>query len=165
MAPNASSRLSGIDFELIDHTGRRFRLSEELRLAPLLLVFVRGHWCPYCRRYLSKLQENHQRIRQAGARLAAISPEPPPTSAELARQLGLSFPILCDVNGVVINLFGVRNKFTAARTLMPHPAVFLIDQARMVRFGSIDRNFRKRTTIRTILQAIESLAPVERSAV
>jgi hypothetical protein len=40
---------------------------------------------------------------------------------------------------------------------LPHPAVFILDTDAIVRFRSIDRNYKKRTTLRTILGALDSL--------
>lgn len=139
------------DFALPDQRGATFRLREQLASGRLLLVFYRGHWCPYCRRYLCKLQTRLADFAARGAAVVAISPEPPATSRALARELGLNYRLLSDVDGRVIDAFGVRNGFGSARVLMPHPAVLLLDGAGVVRHRSIDRNFRKRTTMRTIL--------------
>jgi peroxiredoxin len=145
------------DFLLPDHRGRMFRLSNALLHAPLIVVFFRGHWCPYCRRYLTKLQAHLRQFQQRGAQLIAISPEPPNTSAALASQLGLSFPILSDADGRVIELFCVRNRFSAAMTLLPHASVFVLGSDGRIGFRSVDRNYKKRTTMRTILSALRPL--------
>jgi peroxiredoxin len=124
----------------------------------MLLVFIRGHWCPYCRRYLGKLQDNIEKLTDAGrVKLIAISPEPAETSASLVRDLSLTIPILADVDGTAISRYGVRNRFMGFGTTMPHPSVFLIDQHGRIRFRSIDRNYKRRTTIRTLLHAIQCL--------
>ena len=138
------------DFTLSDHLGSPFRLHDRLG-GPLLVVFFRGHWCPYCRRYLGKLRDHWPRLRERGARVVAISPEPPATSRVLVTQLGLPFPVLSDADGRVIDAFGTRNGFASARAVLPHPSVFLVDCDGVVRAHSVDRNYKKRTTVRTIL--------------
>lgn len=145
------------DFLLPDHRGTMFRLSDALRAPPVVVTFFRGHWCPYCRRYLAKLQKHLTLFRQLGATVVAISPEPAGTSAGLARQLGLAFPILSDADGRVIEQFGVRNRFSAAMTLLPHPAVFILDGKGAIRYRSVDRNYKRRTTMRTILNQLQAL--------
>lgn len=142
------------DFELPAVDGTRVRLAESLRNGPILLGFFRGHWCPYCRRYLAKLQLHVDRFASEGVGLLAISPEPIATSAMLSRELSLGFPLLSDVEGAVIDAYGIRNRFASARSLLPHPSVFLIDRDRRVRFRSIDRNYKVRTSIRTIFREI-----------
>ena len=145
---------SAPDFDLPDHRGGTVRLYDRLGPGGLVLVFVRGHWCPYCRRYLAKLQTNLPRIRAAGADLLAVSPEPPATSAAFAAELDLGFPILSDADGQVINRFGTRNGYMGGGSVLPHPSVFVIDAGGAIRFRSIDRNYKKRTTVRTILAAL-----------
>ena len=143
------------DFELPDHLGSAFRLRDRLGGGGTVLVFFRGHWCPYCRRYLSKLQTHRPRFEARQVRLVAISPEPPATSRDLARELGLSFPLLCDADGAVIDRYGVRNGFAGTRALLPHAAAFVLDPAGLIRFKSIDRNYKKRTTVRTLFAALD----------
>lgn len=142
------------DFALPASDGSIVRLSDHVGQGLVLLGFFRGHWCPYCRRYLGKLQLHADRLREQNVRVLAISPEPPTTSATLARELSLGFPILADTDGRVIDAYGVRNRFASARSLLPHPAVFLIDAQRRVRFREVNRNYKIRTSIRTIFRAI-----------
>ena len=147
------------DFTLPAHSGPAVTLSRTLGPLGGVLVFFRGHWCPYCRRYLGKLRDHLPRLRERGAELVAISPEPPATSKVLAAQLTLPFPLLSDATGRAIDAYGIRNGLLGARALLPHPAVFVLDRDNLIRFRSIDRNFKKRTTVRTILGAIEALGP------
>lgn len=144
------------DLSLPDHLGRVFRFAEHAE-GLLVVVFVRGHWCPYCRRYLSKLQTHADEFRSRGADLIAVSPEPPSTSAALARQLGLSFPVLADADGRAIDAFDVRNRFSSSAALLPHPSVFILSPGGRVCFRSVDRNYKKRTTMRAIGRAIDEI--------
>lgn len=146
------------DFELPDQSGLTCRLSDQLHPHGAVLIFYRGHWCPYCRRYLSKIQANLGRFREFGVGLVAISPEPVSTAAALARELQLTFPLLSDSDGRVIDRFGVRNGFLGGSSGLPHPAVWIIDSEGGVVFRSIDRNYKKRTTVPTILSALRSMA-------
>lgn len=146
------------EFELPDHAGNTVRLHTRLAPAGVVVVFFRGHWCPYCRRYLGKLQSHLARIQAGGAQLLAVSPEPPATSAALVAELGLGFPVVSDADGQVINRYGTRNGYMGGGSVLPHPSVFVLDGEGIVRFRSIDRNFKKRTTVRTILVALDEIA-------
>jgi len=145
------------DFALSDHTGGTFRLADRRDVGTTLLVFFRGHWCPYCRRYLGKLQANLLRFQERNVLLVGVSPEPPSTSAALVKELNLEFPLVADVDGRVIDAYGTRNGFSSVRSLLPHPAVFVVDADLNVRFKSIDKNYKKRTTLRTIFQVLDEL--------
>jgi peroxiredoxin len=145
------------DFALPAHDGSTYRLADHVAGSAVLLVFYRGHWCPFCRRYLCKLQSSLGGFLDRGVTLAAISPEPRKTSASLAADLGVTFPLLSDADGDVIARYGVRNGFASVRSLLPHPAVFLIDAERTVRFKSIDRNYKRRTTMPSLFRAIATM--------
>jgi peroxiredoxin len=155
----AAHPLAAPEFELPDHMGRTFRLDARRGIGPTVIVFYRGHWCPYCRRYLAKLQSQLDAVRQLGADVVAISPEPPATSAMLARELAIGFPLLSDRRGEVIDRYGARNSFTSATTVLPHAAVVIVDAHGFVRFKSVDRNYKKRTTIRAILNVLREVEP------
>lgn len=122
-----------------------------------VLIFARGHWCFYCRRYLSKLQTRLEDFIARSAHLAVITPEPPSTSRAMAVSLGLSFPILADSDGLAIDAFGVRNRFGSCSTLMPHASVFIVDADGVIRLRVVDRNYKKLTPIRSILLAVDHI--------
>jgi len=145
------------DFLLEDQTGQPVHLAELLGAGPIVLIFYRGHWCPYCRRYLAKIQEHLPQLTLPDARLLAISPEPATSSRALADQLQLTFSLLSDYSGHAIRSYGVRNAFLGHASILPHPAVFVLDGEGAIRFRSIDRNFKKRTTVRAILRALDTL--------
>lgn len=146
------------DFSLADHLGSTYRLADHLGRGPVLVVFYRGHWCPYCRRYLGKLRDHWPRLSERGAQLVAISPEPTATSQLFAEDLSLPFPLLSDPDGTVIDRYGTRNSFRSPRAVLPHPSVFLVDAYGFIRHRSIDRNYKKRTTVRTILGWLDELS-------
>ncbi|HLL87928.1 MAG TPA: peroxiredoxin family protein [Tepidisphaeraceae bacterium] len=160
MATTLTQLVSAPDVELPDHAGTLRRLSDRAGVGPTVVVFFRGHWCPYCRRYLTKLQANFARFAECNAAVVGISPEPAVTSRRLVAELGLSFTVLADVECTAIERYGVRNAFLSGSTILPHPAVFIVDDAGQIRFRSIDRNYKKRTTMRTIFAALAEVAGV-----
>lgn len=145
------------DFTLPDHSGQPFRLSSRFGAGSTVMVFIRGHWCPYCRRYLGKLSERQCDLADQHAAMWIISPEPQHTSASLANELKLPFPILVDVDGEVIDLYQTRNRLGSFHALLPHPAVVIVDASGQIRFRSIDRDIRRRTTVRTILDVLKRI--------
>ena len=158
-----NAHLRAPELDLAVSTGGRAWPRDLMGPQGLLLVFYRGHWCPYCRRYLGKLAANATRFAQRGVKIAAVSPEPPITSNQLRAKLQLPFPLLCDTQGIAIDAYGVRagRRGTAtprgSASLLPHPAVFLIDAEFVIRFHRIDRNFKRRTTMHTLFGAVGSL--------
>jgi hypothetical protein len=53
--------------------------------------------------------------------------------------------------------YGARNRLTSARTVMPHPSVFIVDTTGAIRFRSIDRDYKRRTTMHAIFSALATL--------
>jgi peroxiredoxin len=151
------------DFVLPDHRGGQFHLHGSSRTGPIVIVFYRGHWCPYCRRYLAKLQANHGRLVQQGVALVAISPEPQQTSCGLAVELGIEFPLLSDTSGEVIDRYNTRSGFSAGRILLPHASLFIVGGDGALRYKSIDRNYKRRTTMHTIFSVIGGMTGMDKA--
>jgi peroxiredoxin len=84
------------DFTLPDEQGRPVRLYALLEQGPVVLVFYRGGWCPFCTISLRALQLVARRLRALGATLIAISPELPVHARTTSERNRLDFPLLHD---------------------------------------------------------------------
>jgi peroxiredoxin len=116
-------------FRLRDGDGTAFSSDDALRLGPVLIVFYRGRWCPYCNLDLSAIELASDKIRSAGASIVAISQQTPAESVQTVRLNGLSFQSLVDRRGRVANAFGLRWKASAELPAVQdgcggNPAVF-----------------------------------------
>lgn len=96
------------DFTLPDQDGRPVRLATLLRQGPVVLNFYRGGWSPFCELTLRAFQAALPRLRQRGAAVLAVAPEPPAALARTARRHGIGFPLLSDADGAVAAAFGLR---------------------------------------------------------
>jgi peroxiredoxin len=97
-------------FRLRDGHGRAFSSREALRRGPIVLVFYRGRWCPYCNHELRAIEAASHDIRSLGASLVAVSQQTPDNSLETQRRNRLSFASLVDAGGSVAHAFGLRWK-------------------------------------------------------
>ncbi|MBZ9870465.1 AhpC/TSA family protein [Mesorhizobium sp. BR1-1-9] len=97
-------------FLLRDGYGGAFSSREALRRGPIVLVFYRGRWCPYCNIDLRAIESVSHDIRSLGASLVAVSQQTPDNSLETQRRNGLSFASLADAGGEVAHAFGLRWK-------------------------------------------------------
>ena len=151
------------DFELPDARGGSVTLGSLRRDGPVVLVFYRGAWCPYCNLQLRAFQAALEDIRADGATLVAISPQTPDKSLTLAEQAELAFPVLSDVGNAVARSYGLVFTLGAAdRELhsgigidltafngddtweLPAPAVFVVDPDGTIRFASVAGDYRWR---------------------
>lgn len=95
------------DFELPNSAGRMVRLNDLLDKGPVVIVFYRGGWCPFCTAHLKALQDIHHEIKARGAQIVAISLEKPDAERSATRLIGPDFELLHDEQGHVSRLFGL----------------------------------------------------------
>ncbi|HZQ91760.1 MAG TPA: peroxiredoxin-like family protein [Terriglobales bacterium] len=95
------------DFELVDQRGQVVRSADLLVRGPLIVVFFRGRWCPYCVATLEAWQARLPQVQAAGASLVAISPQKPLHTSFTAEQHKLTFPVLSDTGNAVARQFGL----------------------------------------------------------
>jgi peroxiredoxin len=165
-APKVGERAP--DFALTDQLGREVSLAGELELerGPVVLIFYRGEWCPYCNVMLRTYGLRAADFAQRGARLPAVSPQMPDNSLTMAEKRDLEFSVLSDEGREVIGSYGLKYDVTAqdlykaggadldkfngeGRWFLPAPAVFVIDRAGIVRFVSVIGNYRARRARRS----------------
>lgn len=97
-------------FRLRDGLGRAFSSREALRRGPVVVVFYRGRWCPYCTVDLRAIELASHDIRSFGASLVVVSQQTADNSLETQRRNELSFASLVDAGGKVAHTFGLRWK-------------------------------------------------------
>lgn len=72
--------------------------------------------------------QNHAAaFEQLGFRLAALSVDSPPRSAKLRRDLGLTFPLLCDPQRQAVRAWGQLNPHRRGGIAVPATAVIAPD--------------------------------------
>src|SRR5208283_971384 len=95
------------EFALNDASGKLVRSADLLALGPLVLKFFRGRWCPYCVTELEAWRDLHPHLREAGALVAAISPQTERQSDFMVGQHSLPFPVLSDPGCALAERFGL----------------------------------------------------------
>ena len=163
------------DFELPDARGSSVTLAGLRGERPVVLVFYRGAWCPYCNLQLRAFQAALADIHTAGASLAAISPQTPDNSLTLAEQAELAFPVLSDLGNDVARSYGLVFALGAAdRELhagvgidltafngddsweLPAAAVFVVDTDGTIRYASVAGDYRWRIGPDEVLAALRA---------
>jgi peroxiredoxin len=160
-------------FTLPDARGGDVALSDLLADGPVVLVFYRGAWCPYCNLQLAAFQSAIEHIRAEGATLVAVSPQTPDQSLTLAEQQALQFPVLSDAGNRVAAAYGLvftsSDEATATmRSLgvelsafngddsntLPAASTFVIGQDGLVRFASVSGDYRWRVGPEEVLAVL-----------
>jgi peroxiredoxin len=99
------SRIPG--FQLQDHDGKVVSSTNLLLKGRLVLCFIRGRWCPFCVAQMEAMNLIVPELEQAGATLAAISPQTVQQSYFMRDQHRLRFPLLSDAGNQVARKFGL----------------------------------------------------------
>ena len=100
------------DIALPDVHGNVVSLAPMLEKGPVVVVFYRGGWCPFCNMQLKAYETVLPRITAAGASVVAISPEKPDDTVSTAEKNALTFPVLSDIDQKVGKAFGLVYAFT-----------------------------------------------------
>ena len=104
-APHIGDRAP--DFTLPNQHDRPVRLADRLALGPVVVLFVRGGWCPFCTLTLRAYQDALPAIQAAGGDLLAITPQLASTCSVIAERDLLAFPMLSDQDNAVAERYGI----------------------------------------------------------
>lgn len=165
-------RLPGVD-------GETFALTDALRTGPVVVVFYRGGWCPYCNVHLGSLQARLAEIQSLGGSLVAVSPERPERGAETKLAEGLAFPVLTDAGqraaeawGLLFEMSPALAERTRAMGLdlptingeagfrLPIPGTFVVGPDGRVVRAWVDPDYRRRVEPEEVLAVLRDDAGV-----
>lgn len=118
-----------------------------------LIIFYRGGWCPFCNRHLADLQDIVEPLHKKGIKIIAISPDSQKRMENMVEKHSLSYELYSDFSHQIISNFGIG--FYQSKTVMPVPAVYLINEKGKVKFAYYNVDYTKRLSNEKILQAIE----------
>jgi peroxiredoxin len=165
------------DFNAINQLSKTFVLSDELKKGPIVLIFYRGHWCSYCNKHLSNLQDSLQIIKDLGAQIVAISPQKLDYLGKMVDKTGADYTLLYDEGYRIEEQFDVLftpdaktkkkyNVFLKAQLeeshsddtgRLPIPATFILDKNGVVIWRHFDPDYSKRSTVKEITDQLEVL--------
>jgi peroxiredoxin len=150
-------------FELQDHDGKDVSSSDLLAKGRLVLCFIRGRWCPFCVAQMEAMNLILPEIGQAGATLAAVSPQTVNQSFFMRDQHKLRFPLLSDAGNKVARQFGLTSRVPDEQRAiyqrafvnlpfvngddsweLPIPATYIIDCDGSVLYASANEDYTER---------------------
>lgn len=162
------------DFKGLDQSGVAVNLKELRKKGPVVVLFYRGHWCPYCSKELKRFQDSLNLITEKGAQLVAISPEGAEGVSKTIKKTGVVFPILSDADMKIsksyqvayavddrtlgryknaeIDLLAINGQKQAQ---LPVPAVYIVNKEGSVIFRYFDADYKKRVSVKEILKELK----------
>jgi len=164
------------DFILPNAFGKSISLYEELKKGPVVLVFYRGAWCPFCNLHLNILKQAQPKFEQYGAQLITVTPQKPDRSAAQIKKKKYTFEVLSDLDSSVMKAYKLFFKIDAelnkvymklgldiaafngpGRTELPVPGSFVIDKQGIVQAMHADVDYKQRMEPSDIIKALQKL--------
>jgi peroxiredoxin len=165
------------DLTLPDALGQSVHLQALWQRGPLVVIFYRGGWCPYCNLELQAWQQHLPGLVAQGASLVAVSPQTPDNSLTTAEKNTLAYPVLSDSTLAAAEAFGIAftlhpelvDLYTSfgndlpelngnGKWVLPLPATYVIDREGRIVFAHIDADYRERAEPADVLAAVAKLA-------
>lgn len=163
------------EVELDDFRGSHVKLSDEYRGGPVLVLFYRGGWCPYCSFEIHDFVKSYAEYRARGITPVAISVDRADEAAKTQATFEIPFPVLSDPDLRAHEAFEVVHRATdeevakmksagvdlersSGRThhSFAVPALFLVDTSGKVRWAHADPEYKVRPRTPQILAALDA---------
>ncbi len=151
------------DFSLPDQDGNMVGILDFIDKRNLLLIFVRGDWCPGCHMMLRTYERERKKFQEKNILVMAIGPDPVGVNREMVLKLNLDFKVLSDEGQRIAMKYGVQldkydNDFAEKyEEGIPLPASFLIDKKGVVQYVSRPDKVGEFLDPRTIFPILEKL--------
>lgn len=164
------------DFSLKDQNGTNVTLYDYTAHGPVILLFYRGVWCPFCNITLRAYQQASELFEASGARILAISPQSPDYSTTMQTNNSITFPVLSDTGNEVASRYNIvfelsesiRNVYQSlgislddyngdSSWTLPLPTTFVIDRSNIIRLAYIEADYKRRLEPSQILDVLASL--------
>lgn len=165
------------DFVANDFRGEKIQLSQYYADGPVILIFYRGSWCPYCNAQLQQLQSNLVEFRKYNASVIAVSVDKIDKAAEAVEGYDLEFEVVSNPEGDILERYGLMyqvpdelNKkykeqynidLEAASGRTDHviaiPATYIIDIDGTIVFAYANEDYKVRTSSEEIIEELKKI--------
>ncbi|MFW5894276.1 MAG: peroxiredoxin-like family protein [Verrucomicrobiota bacterium] len=155
--------------------GNEINLKETVAERPVVVIFYRGGWCPYCNMQLGQLQSIEADLLDLGYQLLGISPDRPDKLSESLKKKDLSYTLLSDSGMAAAKAFGIAFRVADATLeqyeqhdidleeaagekhhLLPVPSVFIIGTDARIKFTYVNPDYKTRLAPDVLLEAAKA---------
>jgi peroxiredoxin len=145
---------------------------------PLVLIFYRGGWCPYCNVALRAFALRANDFEEAGATIVAITPEVVDRATKTTETHSIGFPVAVDRDNAYARSLGLVFALPEAlRPLyreigidlpdwngdetheLPVPATYVVDREGTIRWAFVEADFTQRAEPDDVLAAVQAIKP------
>lgn len=165
-------------FTLQSVQGDATELSTLLQQGPLMVVFYRGGWCPYCNLQIRDLTKQWSEFQQRGVTPVLISADSVDAAALASNTYRIPFPVMSDSNlsaheafDVVLTVddatytlyqsYGIELEQWSGKDhhKIAVASVFLVDKQGVVQWAHTSTDYKARPTTSQLLTVIDAVLP------
>lgn len=159
------------DFISTDQYGKSINLKALLNSGPVVLVFYRGEWCPFCNKYLKQLEDSLPMLSNKGARVVTVSPENAENIAKTVKKTKASYSIIHDDGLTIMKAYDVSYPVDENTILrykkygidlqsangdnganLPVPAVYIISKTGKITYRFFNWDYKIRASVKAIMK-------------
>lgn len=165
------------DFSGVTYAGNKIQLSDLYKKGPVILIFYRGAWCPYCNLHLRAFQERLKDFNALEATLLAVSVDKVEYAAKTVKDDSLGFEVISDPEAEILEKYNVVFRVSddlAEKYLSEYkidleaysgrkdhiiavPATYVIDKTGRIVFAYANEDYKVRTEPQEILNFLENM--------
>ncbi|MGE5107154.1 MAG: peroxiredoxin-like family protein [Sphingobacteriales bacterium] len=159
------------DFTAKDQNGKLIKLSDELKNGPVVVMFYRGQWCPYCNRLLKKVEDSLPMIKEKGATVLAITPETDEAILQTIAKTKATYSLMNDHGLKIMRSYDVAYRVDTGTVekykkygidfdksngsngaYLPVPATYIVGKDGTIKYVYFNRDYKERASIKELLE-------------
>ncbi len=148
------------DFGAIDENGNPVR-SAQLHGTAVVMLFVRGNWCPFCSSQVRNLSSHYKDIVDLGARLILVTPKPLQTTRRVAEFFEVEFDFWLDADLTATRALGLLHTSAVPNDHQVEygedtvwPTALVVDPSGVIRYVELSKMIMDRPDPKKLLQEL-----------
>lgn len=157
-------------FSAKDQDGKTINLKEALKKGPVVMLFYRGQWCPYCNKQMSRFSDSLPMLTAKGASILAVAPETAENIRKTIEKTKATFSVIEDKGMEIMKMYKV-NFAVDEKTIekykgygidfdnangnnganLPVPATYIIGKDGKIKYVFFNADYRKRASVAEVL--------------
>lgn len=124
---------------------------DDLRGLPVVFIFLRGNWCPFCSSQVKDLSRYYREINDRGAKLVLVVPKPQQTTRRVAEVFGVDFTFWLDPDLSVARQLEILDEGAVPEELgedygrdTMRPTAVVVDGEGIIRYANRAKDVRNR---------------------
>ena len=139
--------------------------TRDLRGTPVVMIFVRGNWCPFCSRQVKNLTAYYKAIVDLGARLIFVTPKPQETTRRVAEFFDVELEFWLDESLAATRKLGLLLESAVPKDYYKEygsdtiwPTSLVIDASGVIRYVELSKHIIDRPNPKTLLRELRKVS-------